>query len=142
MATVRYLEARDQALQNLFAGLCRLGEGAEGVARPVISVEAFGAVIGPVGIVADAGHADEQVHVPHHLGEDERWDLFSGDGPCGKPLSARYGGVPASACVGVVLPGVDTVEADLVCCQIEVGPRLSGVGPVVVADAFDPELGP
>ena len=28
------------------------------------------------GIVADAGDADEEIHVPHHLAEDEPRDLF------------------------------------------------------------------
>ena len=44
--------------------------------------------------------------------------------------------------MGVVLPGADVVEADLVRGQVEIGPGLRGVGPVIVADTFDPELGP
>src|SRR5918998_137012 len=135
-ATVRYFEAGGQMLQHLLSRLLGLGEGAEGVARPVISVTGFGSAVSPVRGVSDAGDADEHVHVPHHLREDERRDLFESERSRGSTPSAKSGGVPAPASVSVVLPGVDVIEADLVCGQVEVGPRLCSVGSVVLTKAF------
>jgi hypothetical protein len=40
----------------------------------------FSATVPPVRIVADARHTDKEVHVPHHLGEDERWDFLQRQG--------------------------------------------------------------
>lgn len=69
------LESGEEALEDGLAGLGDFVETAKGIAGPIVAVLGGGAAIVPLGIVADAADADEEIDVAHHLGEDELGDV-------------------------------------------------------------------
>ena len=62
-AAIGDLEARNQTLQDLLAGLGGCGKVAEGVVVPVVAVAAVGTPVVPIGVVANARDADEEIDV-------------------------------------------------------------------------------
>ena len=105
---------------------------------PVVDVPPLGASVGPVGVVADARHADEQVDVAEDLAEHQRRDTVKRDGfGVRPPPTAR---VPSASRMRMELGRADLVEPHLIGVQVEIRAGIGGVTAVIVADPLDPEL--
>ena len=105
-------ESRKEALQNFLARFGRGVEVTEGIALPVIAETPFRSAVIPSRVIADAGYANEHVHIPHDLGENKRRDFLQRQ-RLGS-ISAVSRMVAAATRVGRALRRIQAIKPNLV----------------------------